>query len=111
MIYDGPLSRLVHHRHLRLKLTVRDQIDNGAKQEGPKRWFYELWDENENNKLLKGPKVQLSLVFNSGRSAPSFFTFIIFFILLPPHIYINIFQIFFSSKIQIQKVPTFFPQI
>ena len=35
-------------------------MTNGAKQEGLKCWFYKLWDQNENNKLLKRPKVQLS---------------------------------------------------
>jgi len=36
------------------------KLTNGAKQEELKCWFYELWDKNENNKLLRGPKVQLS---------------------------------------------------
>jgi len=43
------------------KLTEGTFLTNGAKQEGLKRWFYELWDQNENMKLLRGSGVQLSL--------------------------------------------------
>jgi len=38
-------------------------MTNGAKQEGPKRCFYKLWDQNVNWKLIKGPKDQLSRAF------------------------------------------------
>jgi len=34
------------------KLTEGTKLTNGAKQEGPKCWFYELWDQNENKNLL-----------------------------------------------------------
>jgi len=29
-VYDGPLLRLVHHRHLKLKLTVGIYLANGG---------------------------------------------------------------------------------
>ena len=35
-------------------------MTNGAKQEGPKCWFYELWDQNVNWKLIRGSLMQLS---------------------------------------------------
>jgi len=45
------------------KSTEGSKLTNGAKQEGLKCWFYELWDQNENNKLLRWPKVQLSHIY------------------------------------------------
>ena len=42
------------------KLTEGIKLTNGAKVEGPKCWFYELWDQNGNMKLIRGPKIQLS---------------------------------------------------
>jgi len=45
------------------KLTEVTKLTNRAKQKGLKCWFYELWDQNENKKLLRGSKVQLSQLF------------------------------------------------
>ena len=42
------------------KLTERINLANGAKQEGPKRWFYKFWDQSVNCKLIRGLKDQLS---------------------------------------------------
>jgi len=33
------------------KLTEGTKLTNGAKQEGPKRWFYQLWDQNEKQEI------------------------------------------------------------
>ena len=38
-------------------ITHNSDLEN----KGPKRWFYELWDQNVNWKLIKGLKDQLSL--------------------------------------------------
>jgi len=39
-VYDRPLLRLVHYRHLKLKLTVGIYLANGGKGDGLKRHVY-----------------------------------------------------------------------
>jgi len=35
-------------------------LNNGDKHKGPKRWFYELCDQNENKKLVREPNDRFS---------------------------------------------------